>query len=534
MSKLFTDLAAMRLVEAGKLDLDAPVDRTLPDFRPKNSFDIPITPRQLMSHRAGLVRESPVGNYFDATSSTLAATVESLNQTELVFKPGARTKYSNAGVAVLGRVLEQATGEPFQALIKRLTIEPMGLKRSFFEPGSGPSDNRARGLMWSYDGRTFNAPTFFLGTPPAGNLDSTVLDLGRFLEVLFAGGKTPNGRILKEETLRAMWDPQFAKKGDATTFGLGFTIGELDGAKRIGHGGAVYGFATELAALPAEKLGAVVIASRNGANGSTRHIADLALRLMRAAREGQPLPRIESTSPVPLDLARGLEGRYGTGQDAIDLDERGGKLFLTMLKGGFRVEVRSIGADLVVNDQLAQRVPLKVQADKEKNPSRVVFLGKTLDRVPDESPQPAPERWNDLIGEYGWDYNTLFILEKDRKLHALIEWFYLYPLEEVSPTTFKFPDWGLYEGETLVFTRDDRGSASRVVAANVAFPRRPIPGEDGKTFRIQALRPYAELRKEALSAEPPRERGDFRESDLVEPRQVRPHDQTRHSICFYQ
>src|SRR5262245_42823425 len=65
VSKLFTDLAVMRLVEAGKLDLDAPVTTYLPDFTPKNPFKKPITLRLLMSHRAGLVREPPVGNYFD-------------------------------------------------------------------------------------------------------------------------------------------------------------------------------------------------------------------------------------------------------------------------------------------------------------------------------------------------------------------------------------------------------------------------------------------------------------------------------------
>ena len=83
VSKLFTDIAVMQLVEQGKIDLDAPVTRYLPDFRPRNLFGKPITLRQLMSHRSGLVREPPVGNYFDPTAPSLSQTISSLNDTAL-------------------------------------------------------------------------------------------------------------------------------------------------------------------------------------------------------------------------------------------------------------------------------------------------------------------------------------------------------------------------------------------------------------------------------------------------------------------
>ncbi|MEO1981237.1 MAG: serine hydrolase domain-containing protein, partial [Fuerstiella sp.] len=107
VSKLFTDIAVMQLVENGQLDLDAPIESYLPDFQPTNPFDIPLTLRQMMTHRSGLVRESPVGNYFDPTEPGLAATVASLNNTALVYKPNTRTKYSNAAIAVVGAVLEK-------------------------------------------------------------------------------------------------------------------------------------------------------------------------------------------------------------------------------------------------------------------------------------------------------------------------------------------------------------------------------------------------------------------------------------------
>ena len=98
VSKLFTDIAVMQLVEKEKLDLDAPVQTYFPEFKPQNPYGIPITLRQLMTHRSGLVRESPVGNYFDPTEPSLAATVASLNDTSLVYQPETKTKYSNGNI----------------------------------------------------------------------------------------------------------------------------------------------------------------------------------------------------------------------------------------------------------------------------------------------------------------------------------------------------------------------------------------------------------------------------------------------------
>ena len=83
VSKLFTDIAIMRLVERRILDLDAPITKYVPSFGPKNPFQKEVTLRQLMAHRSGLCREPPVGNYFDPTEPSLADTIESLTDPEV-------------------------------------------------------------------------------------------------------------------------------------------------------------------------------------------------------------------------------------------------------------------------------------------------------------------------------------------------------------------------------------------------------------------------------------------------------------------
>ncbi len=502
VSKLLTDLAVMRFVERGALNLDAPVTDYLPDFRPENSFGVPITLRHLMTHHAGLVREPPVGSYFDPTEPTLAATVASLNGTKLLHKPGTKFKYSNAGITVVGRILEVRGGKPFATLLRDELLRPMGLRRSAFEATPELTPDLARATMWTSFGREFPAPTFRLGIAPAGSLLSDVDDMARFLSVLFAGGRP----VVKPETLDAMLRPQFGG-----SVGLGFFIGQHDGRRRVGHDGAVYGCATELAALPDEKIGVVAVTSCDCANTVTKRIADEALRLMLAAKASQPLPAIVTPTPLAPGEAAKLAGRYTAGTKAIDLVERDGRLVLQSKRGGPAVELKRLDATtLIADDRITFGARLAQTADGFRA-GRDEFR-----REPDVRPAPCPDRWRGLIGEYGWDHNTLFVLEKDGQLHVQIEWFFLDPLTEESDNVYRFPSQSLYVDEKLVFTRDAKGRATKVVAAGVTFARRPIDGEDGRTFRIAPERPFAELRKAALAAQPPAARGEFAKSDLVE------------------
>jgi CubicO group peptidase (beta-lactamase class C family)/D-alanyl-D-alanine dipeptidase len=529
VSKLFTDIAVMQLVERGQLDLDAPVTRYLPNFQPTtNPFHKPITLRQLMTHRSGLVREPPVGHYFDDRNSSLEDMVRSLNRTTLIYEPESRIKYSNAAIGVVGYVLQQTQKEPFAKYLQERLLDPMGMKRSSFEPKPALTRDLAHALMWTYHGREFEAPTFELGIAPAGCMYSTVTDLSRFMSILFAGGRGPNGQILKPETLVQMLTPQFDKPDAKEGFGIGFHIMELEGRRKIGHNGAIYGFATELSALPADKLGVVVVASRDVANAVTTHIADVALRQMLAVRQQKSPPKIEETSPLNPESARLLAGRYKSGETrVIDMEERSGRLWALAQSGGFSQELRAQGDHLIVDDIVAygQQVvsegnpalsSISALAPEGRGVAKLRIGKNTYERIAVEKPAPPPDRWLGLIGEYGWDHDILYILEKDGKLYALIEWFFYYPLREISKDVFQFPDYGLYMGEKLIFRRDASGRATEVEAAAVIFRRRPIDGENGETFRIKPLRPVTDLRQEARAARPPDEKGDFRKPDLVD------------------
>ncbi|MGA7522097.1 MAG: serine hydrolase [Acidobacteriaceae bacterium] len=516
VSKLFTDIAVMQLVQQGKLDLDAPITRYLPNFHPDNPFGGTITLRELMSHRAGLVREPPVGNYFDATSPGLEATVMSLNRTTLVYPPGTHTKYSNAGIATVGYVLQHVTGTPFGAYLERAVLTPLGMQDSAFYPSPNLTGHLAQAVMWSYDGPDVPAPTFQLGEAPAGSMYSTVVDLGRFLSSLFNGGQGESGRILQAATLDSMWKPQ-SKNGQ---FGLGFALGTLNGHREIGHNGAIYGFATTLAGLPDQALGAVVITTADCANAVTSHIAQDALRLMLARGAGKALSLPDSDVALNPARSQALAGDYevtGHPGSRVRLDDEEGKLFLRQARGGYQVELKAVSGTYS-SDELVEDSRLVREAKPFLAPASTNTLnldGTTYHRISLPMPAPAPKEWLPLIGEYGWDYDKLYVLEDRGTLKILVEWFEFDPLKELSPDHFRLPARGLYDGESLTFLRNAGGDVTGLRLGYVIFQRRHTNAR-GQIFQITPLKPVSVLRQEALADRPPVEKGTFRKPDLVE------------------
>ena len=135
----------------------------------------------------------------------------------------------------------------------------------------------------------------------------------------------------------------------------------------------------------------------------------------------------------------------------------------------------------------------------------------------DAKPAPAPLQWRGLIGEYGPDAGILYILEKDGTLCALFKGAEIELLQEVSKNDFKFPAPGQHAGQHVVFSRDAKRRATLAKIEKVEYLRRQIEPEGGAPqLRVEPLRPVKDLLKEAKAAEPPKETGEFRSTDLVE------------------
>jgi D-alanyl-D-alanine dipeptidase/CubicO group peptidase (beta-lactamase class C family) len=508
VSKLFTSILVMREVEARHLDLDAPITKYLPDFHPTNRFKTPISLRQILAHRAGLVREPPYGNYFETNQTSLAKMVRSLNDTEIVYAPGERTKYSNAGVATAGYIASKVAGKDFPALAHDSIFRPLGMRDSSFNVKD--HKNLAEGLMWTLHGTKFRAPVFEFGMSPAASLTTTVLDLGKFASALIADANGAK-KLVRKETLEQMWQPAFVAAGEKRGFGIGFSMSELDGHRKAGHNGAVYGFATDFSLLPDDKLAAIVVVTRDFGNTVASRVSTLALRSMLATREGRSISVPPETAPIPSDLVHQWKGSFAGEDDSkIEMVDYDGKL--NLFRRAIPEALRSDGTNFVTDGLTAYGTTV------ELGRMNMLAIGTNVyRRQPEPATAPPPPEWPDLIGEYGWDHDVLYILEKEGKLWCLIEWFEFAPLEQIAPDIFRFPDSGSYAGEKLVFKRDRNRRVTEVVAANVDFKRRKVGPEDGVgQARIRPIKPVPDLMKKALAQKPPKEKGEFKEPDLVE------------------
>ena len=158
------------------------------------------------------------------------------------------------------------------------------------------------------------------------------------------GGKGERGNILDAETLATMMKPQFDQS--KSDYGIGFHIQDFDGHRLIGHGGAVYGFSTQLELLPDERIGVAAVTSRDACNGVVRRVADFALRCLLAKRHNKEMPEFPRPGPVPTLRAKQVDGLYQNDEmETARLIERNGRLLLRHKQR--RRELKSTGSDFV-------------------------------------------------------------------------------------------------------------------------------------------------------------------------------------------
>lgn len=293
MTKPITTLVVMQLVEAGRIDLDAPVSRYLPEFR-----DMPVvkeragtrvvldkparqpTVRDLMRHTSGLPGSYPKGleKLYERRDMPLAVTSLALAQRPLDFEPGSRWSYCNPGIDTLGRLAEVVSGIRFEDLLRDKVLLPLGIKDTSFYP----SAESLKRLASNYDrknGQLVPVGTPLMGPPqgarfpvPAGGLYSTGPDLARLYRAMLLGGELEGTRLIGTKALAEMTRLQTGELTCGFVDGMGFGLGwahvrEPKGVTAMlspgtyGHGGA---FGTQAWIDPKRDLFVVLLIQRVG------------------------------------------------------------------------------------------------------------------------------------------------------------------------------------------------------------------------------------------------------------------------------
>jgi CubicO group peptidase (beta-lactamase class C family) len=519
ITKLFTDLVVMQYVERGTLDLDAPVQRYLPDFKPRNPYQQPITLRLLMSHRSGLIREPPLGHYFADQPVPLAQSVRSLNTTTLVAAPGTLTKYSNAGIAVVGRVLEVVSGKPYEQLVQEQLLEVLAMNESTLRESRDVRSRLAYAELAPFDAPRFVPPLFDLGMAPAGALYSSVSDLAKFAAALLNGGKAARGRILEQRTLERMWEPHTVQ-GAPRTFGIGFILDSLDGHRVVGHSGAIYGYVADLVVFPEDGFGVIIMVSLDEARHLMRRLRNYTARQAFALLGGPAAPEYVLSEAVPA-AARKLAGHYLHGANSLDVRLLDGRVYVET--SAFAAELRRLRNPdngrygWVIDDVTHYREDVDVDLV-----AGTITIGTDIyKRAPYPKPAPPSEELAGLIGEYGWDHNYVRIYERDGRPHVRIEWSTYETLERAEQDVYRFTDIrGMYPLEQLRFTRGRDGQGVSVSLNGIVFPRRDFGAQTEAKVKANA-RAIPQLRANALAAAPPAEQNK-RSAQLVEVAQLDP------------
>ncbi len=474
ISKLFNAVAVVQLVEQGKLDLDAPICRYDPRLAIVVPFEGagPITLRQLLCHRSGMIRESPVGGYLDGSQPTLAETVTSVRSCVLVNPPNTKTRYSNVGPTLAGQAVATAAGIPYEQYQNQRVLGPQGMTSSSFLLKDVPRERLAAGFMRIADGRGgfthSEAPLFDLGTMPAGNLFTTADDLARFVSMLAADGRAGGKTILSPASLAAMCTPQLVK--DDSGFGLGFRVGKFRAHKSVAHMGAVYGHTSSLAFLPGPKIGVVVLSSEDIVTAPVKKVTDLALSLMLEAKLDEKPP----AGPAPVTLApealAPLVGQYESASSWATIEAAGTRL--TGDISGQPITLTPVGPlEFLADGRIYDAVRTTFRRDASGKVAGFTLGDQKFTRVGQKTAPEAPPLWAEYAGSYGPEFIPLVVSVRHGHLYAMTENEQDYRLTPINRNVFALPP-GMYADEHVVFLTGPDGRVHAVNMANMVLRRR--------------------------------------------------------------
>jgi CubicO group peptidase (beta-lactamase class C family) len=327
ISKVYTAMLAMRLVEAGQLDLDTPVATYLPDLALADEVGPrTMTLRHFLSHTSGLEGdrfEDPYGLGDDALGRAVAE-FKTLRQ---LVPAGELWTYCNTGFSVAGAVIERVTGKTFEAAMREQVLDPLKLSRSFYFAHEAITYPVAVGHSQPPGEKVEIARNYLLPryVNPAGGIISTVEDQLRFALLHLDGGVLDGERFLSEESTRQMQTAQTPAANFAASYGLGWAIYRDDDVKLFGHGGSTNGFQAQLTLAPGQRF--AIAQLTNGDRGTKVHhaIEEWALEHYCGIKPREP----EQVSLSDAALGR-FVGRYQTAYTVMDATVQDGGLHLVL------------------------------------------------------------------------------------------------------------------------------------------------------------------------------------------------------------
>lgn len=302
ITKIVTALAAMQLVDSGRVDLDTDINRYLKRIRVPGQGYGPLTLRHLLSHTSGL-DELP-GRQFDGKSPPDLA--DFLRPRLVRYRaPGQLTAYSSYGIALAGVLIEDVSGRSYAEYVEGNIFRPAGMTTARVMTKTGDE----RGVAKPYavdDGKATEAPREWYVTTPSSSVAATARDMGKLLIVVLNGDRAKDGTLLSSARMRDMMRQQATNHPALPGWGLGFQLDRANALSIAEHGGDIAGFSSLLVLFPEKQAGFFIV---NHGEGS-----DLRFKVKQALLDGlypDPRPRLApKPSPATAAVLREYAGRY--------------------------------------------------------------------------------------------------------------------------------------------------------------------------------------------------------------------------------
>lgn len=298
--KTFTATAILRLVDQGKVSLDEKVRTYVPELKLKDeSVARDVTVLHLLNHTAGWQGDllTNTGDGDDAIEKYVGL----MAKIEQVTPLGKAASYNNAALSLAGRIIEKVTGKTYEAAMKELIFEPLGLEHCFFFTNDIMTRRFAAGHSQDPDGTIKITRPWAMarGNSPAGGISSNSGDLIKWARFHLGDGRAENGtRVLSEELLRKMKEPTFEMPGSAIgdAVGISWLLRDVDGARIVSHGGDTIGHHSDFVMVP-DRGFAISSLTNSGPNGNqfNDEIVRWALQSYIGVEDKDPEPvRLES------------------------------------------------------------------------------------------------------------------------------------------------------------------------------------------------------------------------------------------------
>jgi CubicO group peptidase (beta-lactamase class C family) len=322
ITKQFTATAILILQDQGKLSVDDKISKHLADT-PEAWADVTI--HHLLTHTSGIpsYTDDPEYRKNMTRPETVVSMISRFRDKPLDFEPGSKFHYDNSGYFLLGAIIERVSGRPYEDFLRESIFVPLGMSDTGYDRPENVLQHRARGYEKRGE-RLVNAPYLDMNQPyAAGSLYSTVLDLLKWDRAL------RDGKLLSAESMKAMFKPAL------NNYAYGWTVGERQGHRFVGHGGGINGFATDFLRLPEDDVCVVVLCNFIPSNPG-RVARDLAAIVFGESVE---MPKERVVAKVDPSLYDDYAGRYEVTKGLVLTVRRDGDRLLGQPSGQPEVEL---------------------------------------------------------------------------------------------------------------------------------------------------------------------------------------------------